>query len=808
MLNLNNIKMLDLLITTVGIIFIYILPFFCKKHMKHFITFLMVPNFVIILVLIYAEYTYKKLDLWKYPEEYHPIQKTKFLPIKSIKGIYDSSENLINLDFGKTDGIFSIVKNDEYSKECLHNYYIKQTSECPMTDIILEKTQVNTHSNYIEQKISDNIYLYYTKESNLDGKLYQNLSIKSAGSGSSCSENNEFTFGSTCFKVLFESNFNAKNVQSIVELEKEKKSDPFNSLKKYVNYSDKICVLLILLSIAYTYYEPPSDKRFNVYKIISWISHFLVLILLIVRYHKYRKIKQFLNQDKETYKEYLPLIAFNLDTVPISISISIFVYYILYLIVPESCHIEKNDDDNTEAACFTDWRSEFSSLLLPIFIVFCFMIVYDVMNDILIEENYKIISSNWNQNSVKSISADNHISLKSPKWKDIYIKYSLNEYNYFDISKKDDNSKICGKDSQGNDLYFPKDVECPINDIFVSKFDLNEFPDYTKIQLNDENEYLYYTNKKITGKIVIALEVNKDDILKISVGMKYDDFKKFFNSTKLETKVSRFNTMFFYEELASLNKIENGIETVSDKLYAINYLGVNNKLIGKVKDFEENLEKYKSITILKYISYAFYAFDFIYYSCIFLFEDRVPFCTYGLGIIFLPTAIFFIIINLWCLHINLNYAELFLNKINIDFERNRCDCVWNFLLTLIGILFFIYYIFIFVHGFMERCDCPKTGNVTRPVDTNEVVIRHEQHKKHEEPDSKEKIYKIFKDNTKAGNEPTCLICLNNKAIIVLSPCRHKCVCEACFNDINSRRLKKCPICRQNIVGKIVPENSP
>ena len=421
MLNLNNIKMLDLLITTVGIIFIYILPFFCKKHMKHFITFLMVPNFGIILVLIYAEYTYKKLDLWKYPEEYHPIQKTKFLPIKSIKGIYDSSENLINLDFGKTDGIFSIVKNDEYSKECLHNYYIKQTSECPMTDIILEKTQVNTHSNYIEQKISDNMYLYYTKESNLDGKLYQNLSIKSAGSGSSCSENNEFTFGSTCFKVLFESNFNAKNVQSIVELEKEKKSDPFNSLKKYVNYSDKICVLLILLSIAYTYYEPPSDKRFNVYKIISWISHFLVLILLIVRYHKYRKIKQFLNQDKETYKEYLPLIAFNLDTVPISISISIFVYYILYLIVPESCHIEKNDDDNTEAACFTDWRSEFSSLLLPIFIVFCFMIVYDVMNDILIEENYKIISSNWNQNSVKSISADNHISLKSPKWKDIYI---------------------------------------------------------------------------------------------------------------------------------------------------------------------------------------------------------------------------------------------------------------------------------------------------------------------------------------------------------------------------------------------------
>ena len=48
------------------------------------------------------------------------------------------------------------------------------------------------------------------------------------------------------------------------------------------------------------------------------------------------------------------------------------------------------------------------------------------------------------------------------------------EYNYYDIStNNNDNLKICGKDSQDNDLYFPKDVECPINDIFISKYNLN-----------------------------------------------------------------------------------------------------------------------------------------------------------------------------------------------------------------------------------------------------------------------------------------------------------------------------------------------
>ena len=171
--------MFDLLITTIGMIFIFTGPFFLIKHYKIFNWLLLAIYFILIPVLLLFEFNYKKLDSWKNPEEYHPIQKTEFLPIKSIKGVFDSNNKLIGLNFRKTNGIFSIVKDDEYSKECLHNYYIKQSSECPMTDIIVEKTQVNTHNNYVEQKISENMYLYYTKESKLDGKLYEEISIKS-----------------------------------------------------------------------------------------------------------------------------------------------------------------------------------------------------------------------------------------------------------------------------------------------------------------------------------------------------------------------------------------------------------------------------------------------------------------------------------------------------------------------------------------------------------------------------------------------------------------------------------------------------
>jgi hypothetical protein len=421
------------------------------------------------------------------------------------------------------------------------------------------------------------------------------------------------------------------------------------------------------------------------------------------------------------------------------------------------------------------------------------------------------------QNSIQSISVSE--SSDSGFWKNSLISYSLNELNYSDISKNNDNSKICGKDSQGNDLYFPKDVECPINDIFISKFDYSsEYPDYTKVKMSNEAGYLYYTNKKTTGKIVIAIiKDSETEPLNIYSGLGLLEFNKIANNTKIDNKIEGFNTNFFYEELDDKyilkrspiynndddddsDPIGYSEEIILYKLYAINYLGVNNKLIDKVKDFNENLDKYQKLTMLKYISYGFNVFDCFFYNLVFIFEESAYICFYGFGIILLPTVIFFLVINYWCLYININYVELFLNKINADFERYRCDFIWHFLLTLIGTFFSILYVFIIIHGFIKRCECecPKKGNVVRPIDTNEIVIRNNIKAKQKE--EQEKIIKIFSDNEK--EEPICTICLIDKATIILDPCRHRCVCETCFNDINSSDQKLCPMCRKNIVGKI------
>ena len=83
----------------------------------------------------------------------------------------------------------------------------------------------------------------------------------------------------------------------------------------------------------------------------------------------------------------------------------------------------------------------------------------------------------------------------------------MSDFNYINIFCDDggESSKISGKDSYGNELYFPEYVECPINDIIITKdehFDTKG--EYFKLELKD-NIFLYYTNKKIDKKIIINL---------------------------------------------------------------------------------------------------------------------------------------------------------------------------------------------------------------------------------------------------------------------------------------------------------------
>jgi hypothetical protein len=171
-----------------------------------------------------------------------------------------------------------------------------------------------------------------------------------------------------------------------------------------------------------------------------------------------------------------------------------------------------------------------------------------------------------------------------------------------------------------------------------------------------------------------------------------------------------------------------------------------------------------------------------------------------------------------------------LNKINIDFERYKCDSIWIFLLNIIGIIFFFYYLSIIVYRFLSKKESNSSiRNSNRnnreqnqnPSENDTVVARYDPNggldpkepikkpkpsmkEKKETTEIKEKIEPeiIIIEKEKEEEKPNCVICMSEEAKIILCPCGHKCVCGTCFNSINSRYPKRCPICRKNFVGKI------
>ena len=151
-------------------------------------------------------------------------------------------------------------------------------------------------------------------------------------------------------------------------------------------------------------------------------------------------------------------------------------------------------------------------------IICCFFISFiSVMEFDFFGDNDNILY-NWQTNPIKSIELSptknyEFATIKTImkdysfyKWRDHYFKIEkIKKLNYINIYGNK-NGKICGKDSYGNNLYFPNDVECPINDIIIDNNNLN-LTDYKEIQL-ENNLSLYYTNKNISQEIIIDLKAN------------------------------------------------------------------------------------------------------------------------------------------------------------------------------------------------------------------------------------------------------------------------------------------------------------
>ena len=47
----------------------------------------------------------------------------------------------------------------------------------------------------------------------------------------------------------------------------------------------------------------------------------------------------------------------------------------------------------------------------------------------------------------------------------------------------------------------------------------------------------------------------------------------------------------------------------------------------------------------------------------------------------------------------------------------------------------------------------------------------------------------------------CVICQEREKTVLLMPCRHLCLCNAC-GSVENHRIKNCPLCRREIVSKL------
>ena len=195
--------------------------------------------------------------------------------------------------------------------------------------------------------------------------------------------------------------------------------------------------------------------------------------------------------------------------------------------------------------------------------------------------------------------------------------------------KKSENYKICGKDSQNNLLYFPKDEECPIN--FITLSDDNNICDdlgisNCKYQRLKDNKYLITSNKKTNGQIITQLRVNYNNIIcaDSSVDLTFNDLlenyenyecKEEYGYDPIYIKVEEGGENIYYfldkNNLKDLNIKKNDKILLSYR----GYLGVDN-----ISNFEEHPIDHVtyarkiafSKNIILFISCFYYAFCSIF----------------------------------------------------------------------------------------------------------------------------------------------------------------------------------------------------
>ena len=144
------------------------------------------------------------------------------------------------------------------------------------------------------------------------------------------------------------------------------------------------------------------------------------------------------------------------------------------------------------------------------------------------DNNLKDLTKNWKLNPIEEINllsdskTEKIKSLglfkginKNIKKQEIFIwegqkfivSYNSNKLIYQDLINGK-NKKLCGYDSFGNKLFFPENINCPINYIEITN---SQNPSISNLLFKtisiSNNKYLHYTNEYIKGEILVDFKI-------------------------------------------------------------------------------------------------------------------------------------------------------------------------------------------------------------------------------------------------------------------------------------------------------------
>ena len=686
---------------------------------------------VLIWILLISLNQHKNHYLWDEPD-FNSIQELPYPPINNINIIYDSNSHAIDIKVTYSNKVYSLIETEKYSKKCINNYYIPQSETCPITDIIVKNYDSDKYSDY-ERKEINNGYIYYKRDSQ-QAKFYDSVRIDWAYS------NMEYIILDNIKKTIrFSSSYDYQNIEIIRRLEENKILKPFKKFKSYKNITDFICLFLTIFSIIYYFMGNKKDSKCNYFKFFDNLMQFVLFILYLVRFILFGKVKKFFKENKDLYNNehlkfdrtiyfvnYFPK-KMSINSFPLALSLVIIFFFILSLVVSDKCdkcsifNAKSNSDEYS--CCNDDAQCRTFIFFFPFMIIYIFCFILDIINDAKIKKIFKNILANWDSSPISSIEINSekdyifgHIFSKEKKfyfysWKNNFFKINkYTGYNYMNIYSNYGDKKICGKDSFGNPLYFPQDVECPINDIFFENNDNIDYPEYTKLDLG-YNNYLYYSNKKIDKNIIIdlkvgfpkvPLELNTEKTNELCnslyekgfykiIDRKCENYQKF-NTIPFYNEIDHWDLYDFLEDTFELKNI-NYIGEIS--LYSLTYQGFNStskKKMDEIIKFKKKMNNIIRLSIAKTVFSSFNIFlFFIMTSCFIKGEQGVKNVT---AVISIGLLLVHFIIVIICLSFNIIYVQKVMNRINNDFERKGNNYSWILFTFFLDIIFALYSIMV------------------------------------------------------------------------------------------------------------------